>query len=66
MIKKRKAKENKKALLYYHCENLHLLGVCANQDGGNPNKIYKPPQKHSTLTETEMGHILDCVIKNKE
>ena len=36
MAKKRKAKENKKALLYYHCENLHSLGVCANAEGGNP------------------------------
>ena len=66
MIKKRKAKENKKALLYYHCEKLHPLGVCANIEGDNPNKIYKPQKKSSRLTETEIGQILESVIDSKK
>jgi len=60
MAKKRKAKENKRTLLYDQCEPLHPLGVWANPNGENPRKIYKPTQKKSNLTEEEM----DCILKD--
>ena len=66
MAKKRKAKENKRTLLYHHCENLHPLGECANEEGGNPLKIYRPSQKSSKLTEIEMGCILAGVKDHSE
>jgi hypothetical protein len=58
--KKRKSKENKRTLLYHHCETLHPLGVWANEGGGNPQKIYRPFQRNSNLTEEEM----DCILKD--
>ena len=39
---KRKAKEIKRTLLYYHCEILHQLGECTNVVENSPLKIYKP------------------------
>ena len=66
MAKKRKAKENKRTLLYDQCELLRPLGVWANPNGENPRKIYKPAQKNSNLTEEEMDCILKDLVRHKQ
>ena len=67
VAKKQKSKENKRTLLYHYCKNLHPLGECANADGENPLKIYRPSQKCSKLNETEMGCVLEDIIdQNKQ
>ena len=61
LAKKRRAKMNKKTLLYYHCKSLKQLGVNSEVGKNNGSKIVLPANKNGDLTEQEMGLILQDI-----
>ena len=56
--KKRRAKQNKKILLYYHCKPLQQLGVRSEAAEKNGSKGFLPKERKGDLNEEEMGLIL--------
>ena len=58
MGKKRRAKMNKKTLLYYHCKSLQQLGVQSEAAKKRGSNIFFPPEKNGNLNNEEMGLIL--------